>query len=346
MDPRFANLTSIPDGEVNVPLVIIYGVQIVSSFLILWLMDYIPRIIGVLFFFAVLGGYPVSYFTGIPVYEFVPGDPEWLNTFLKVALVVFAATIPTIWFFVSEKMESKNFGRIISAVLVLNILYTLLFEVGSINACSIARGLCCVIMSGSLFLRVILLEQKDIPVIYKTDPEPYVTVLYTPVSTLWVFAYTLWNISYSVAAFGTRTAIQILLLYIGMGYERLKYEVEVSGFCAFFMGYKLDRTFVKITNDKAIHDTPNQPPLGWHFGYTRALTLGGYMAILPYIGMLPFVNDTIVTFQIGCDTEVAVYNYLTLILFIVDAYWAIMEYLVIRGNDNLGDVQVLTVDEM
>lgn len=340
------NLTLVPDSDVNVPLVIIYSVQVVSSFLILWLMDYIPRTLGFFFFAGVFCGYPISFFSDIPVYEFTKDDSEWTNTFLKVVLVVFLATLPSIWFFQSKHMESKIFGRFISAVLVANILYTLLFEISVLDTCAGLRGGCCLLMSISLFIRVIILEKKNQPVIYKPPSEPYTTVLYCPVTTLWVFAYTLWNISYSVAAFGVRTAIQILLLYIGMGYERLKYEVEVSGPSAFLFGYKLDRTYVKITNEKAIHDTPDNPPLGWHFGYTRALTLGGYMTILPFIGMLPFVNDTFVTFEVRCNTEVAIYNVLTLILFVVDLIWAIQEYYIIQGNDaNTSGIQILSVDD-
>lgn len=340
------NLTLVADGEVNVPLVIIYTTQVIASFMILWLMDFIPRILGFLFFVGVFCGYPISFFTDIPVYEFTKDDSEWTNTFLKVTLVVFLATLPTIWFFQSEKMESKFFGRFISFVLVANILYTLLFEISVLDTCAILRSGCCLLMSISLFLRVLILEGKGQPVIYKPPSEPYTTVLFCPVTTLWVFAYTLWNISYSVAAFGIRTAIQILLLYIGMGYERLKYEVEVAGPRSFLMGYKLDRTYVKVTNEKAIHDTPDNPPLGWHFGYTRAITLGGYMTILPFIGMLPFVNDTFTTFEILCDTEVAIYNVITLILFVVDLIWAVKEYLIIRGNDaNASGIQILNVDD-
>lgn len=340
------NLTLVSDSDVNVPLVIIYTTQVVCSFMILWLMDFIPRILAFLFFAGVFCGYPISFFADIRVYEFTKDDSEWTNTFLKVVLVVFLATLPTIWFFQSKLQDSKMFGRFISGVLVANILYTLLFEISVLDACAGMRSACCLLMSVALFMRVIILEKKNQPVIYKPPSEPYTTVLFCPVSTLWVFAYTLWNISYSVAAFGIRTAIQILLLYIGMGYERLKYEVEVSGPLAYFHGYKLDRTYVKITNDKAIHDTPDNPPLGWHFGYTRAITLGGYMTILPFIGMLPFVNDTFVTFEVRCNTEVGIYNALTLVLFVVDLIWVIQEYVIIRGNDaNASGIQILNVDD-
>ena len=328
------NLTLIPDADVNVPLVIIYGVQLLFSLFLLTAMDFIPRLLAVLFVVGVGVGYPVSYFTGIRVYEFGVEDDEWTNTFLKVCLVVFAATLPMIWFFQTDKMESVWFGRFITAVLGLNILYTMLFEISVLDTCSIMRTICCLLMCTSLALRVYIAEKKGQPVIYKTPKEPYTTVLLTPVSTLWVFAYTLWNISYSVAAFGLRTAIQILLLYIGVGYEYLKYEVEMTGPNVFLQGYRLDRTFVKVTNERAIHDTPNAPPLGWFFGYVRAITLGGYMMILPLIGMLPFVNDTFVTFEVRCNTEIAIYNTLTMLLFLMDFFWAVLEHINIRRVDN------------
>lgn len=328
------NLTLVDDSDVNVPLVIIYLIQIVWSIFLLTAMDYIPRILGCVFFIGVFLGYPISYFTEIRVYEFGVEDPEWTNTFLKVCLVVFLATIPMIWFFQSERMESKWFGRFITTVLGLNILYTMLFEFSVLDACAGMRMVCCVLMCGALGLRTYIAEEKGQPVIYKTPKEPYTTVLLTPVTTLWVFAYTLWNISYSVAAFGIRTAIQILLLYIGVGYEYLKYSVEVTGPRVFFQGYKLDRTFVKVTSERAIHDTPDAPPLGFFFGYVRAITLGGYMMILPLIGMLPFVNDTFVTFEVRCNTEIAVYNAITMMLFMIDFMWAVLEYVNIRRIDN------------
>lgn len=327
------NLTLVDDSEVNVPLVIIYSVQVLWAIFLLTAMDYIPRILGVVFVVGVAVGYPVSYFADLRVYEFGVDDDEWSNAFLKVCLVVFLATVPMIWFFQAERMESVWFGRFITTVLGLNILYTMLFEFSVLDTCAGMRMVCCVLMCISLALRVYISEQKNQPVIYKTPKEPYTTVLLTPVTTLWVFAYTLWNISYSVAAFGVRTAIHILTLYIGVGYEFLKYSIEVTGPRVFLQGYKLDRTFVKVTNERAIHDTPDAPPLGWFFGYVRAITLGGYMMILPLIGMMPFVNDTFVTFEIRCNTEIAIYNTLTMVLFVIDLIWAILEYFSIRQKD-------------
>lgn len=342
------NLTLVADGEPNVPLIIIYCAQVGLALLLLILMDFIPRTLGVLFVLAVAGGYPVSYALDIRVYEFPIDDPEWRNTFLKVCLVVFLATVPMVWYFQSQLNNSKWFGRFITTVLGLNILYTMLFEIGAVNVCGISRALSCVVMCLSLGIRVYIAEKKGIPVCYKTPKEPYTTVLLTPVTTLWVFAYTLWNISYSVAAFGVRTAIHILTLYIGVGYEYLKYNLEIAGPRAFLNGYRLDRTYVKITNDRAIHDTPDAPPLGWFFGYVRAITLGGYMALLPYLGMIPGINDTFVTFQINCDTEVAIYNVLTLILFLIDFGWVVLELKHIAEHDQRfeGNTEIKNGDDI
>ena len=329
--------TVIPDGETNLAVVIIYVVHYFTVLFVLTVVDHYPRLLTVLLALLVMLGFPLSYFVDENVFEFVPLDKKWWSSTLKAVLVVYLATIPSLVFYWSSKLKSKLFGRYLTLVLAMNIAYTLAFDLvvedlgeNQSLTCSYLRAAMVVIMITSLFLRAYTREMTNSDLIFKSEPSPYSSVLYTPISNLWMASYILWNLTFALFNLGVRTGIQILIIIYGVGYEKLKYTTQKTTPLVFFLEYRLEKTYIEATGRREVNDNTDAPPIAWHFGYARALTLGGYFAVNPIVGMIPYVQETKTSFILICTTEMNFYHGLILTMFLADLVAAIRSYIDIR----------------
>lgn len=333
------NQTVIPDGETNFAIVIIYLMHFFMVMFVLTVVDHYPRALTALFIVLVPLGFPLSYFLNENVFEFIPPDKKWRSSTLKAVLVVYLATIPSLVFYWSKYLRSKLFGRYLTFVLSANIAYTFLFdlEVEDLGenqslTCSYLRCAMVVAMILSLVIRAYTREMTGSDIIYKNEPNPYSSVLYTPVSNLWIASYILWNLTFALFNLGVRTGIQILIIIYGIGYEKLKYATQRTTPLVFLYEYRLERAYIDATGRREVNDTPDAPPIAWHFGYARALTLGGYFVINPMIGMIPYVQQTKTSFVPVCTTEMNFYHGLILTMFLADLVAAIRSLVDIRAD--------------
>lgn len=313
-------LQVIPAGELNVAILVLYLAQFGFCMFLLTVVDHFPRLLALFFFIAWPLGYPLSYFLDINVYEEEPLSSNWTSSTFKGLLVIYFSTIPTLWFYWTEALESKLFGRYITVILVANIVYTLIFEftTDAVGACNYLRAAMVFLMCTSLALRLVILESNKKPVVFKNEPNPYSSVMYTPVSNLWALGYLIWNYFFAVFSLGIRAGIQDVLLVIGMGYEQIKYMIEYSTPLVFFEGFRLERTYVDLTQKRGKNDTPDPPSFAWHFGFARALTLGGYFVVSPVVGMLPFVSSVQTSTIVECNTEMELYHGIVVAIFFAD----------------------------
>lgn len=102
--------------------------------------------------------------------------------------------------------------------------------------------------------------------------------------------------------------------------------IEKTTPLVFLHGYKLEKTYIDITHKHTVNDKPNPPPIGWHFGYARAITLGGYFIVSPLVGMLPQSTSTVTANIVQCDTEMNFYHGLVLAMLLADLFSAVQAY--------------------
>lgn len=230
-------------------------VQLIAFSIGLWVADHKPRLLIALLFGSVLA-HPISLISGTPLWKDMPLSFNWNLMLAKWILVVLFATIPITLIKLGKK-ELHSYIDIYQGVIAFNIAWTLCYGVFSNIGISL-QSLLAVLLIISLIVRSIKFWRIK-GAVGKKDQKGMIVFYNTPM--MWLILYSIWNASFVVTTFGTYALTQILLFWLAMLYLK--------------------------GSSKANYDYP----LSYHFGYTRALTLGIFIASNNIMGIFSYFRE-------------------------------------------------------